>query len=62
MVDKQLLSQLQFKRERMHEMYEQANYNLRDKKVLQVSIEIDGLINEIMKSEMYSSEKKNHPL
>lgn len=66
MVDEQLLSQLQIKRERMHEMYKKANRNLRDEKVLQVSIELDSLINEVMKSDTFRSRpkdrKKNHPL
>ena len=62
MVDEQLLSQLQFKRERMHEMYKMANRNLRDEKVLQVSIELDSLINKVMKSDTFRGPKKNHPL
>jgi hypothetical protein len=62
-VDKQLLSLLQFKREKMHEIY-QLNRNLRDEKVLEVSIEIDGIINKIMKTKQSRNdheEQKIHP-
>lgn len=57
-MEKQLFSQLQFKREKMHAMYE-AKGNLQDEKVLEVSFEIDDLINEIMKNAV--PRKKNHP-
>lgn len=61
-MDKHLFSLLQVKREKMHEIYE-VNRNLRDEKVLEVSIEIDGIINKIMKTQQVgtcSEEKKIH--
>jgi hypothetical protein len=56
-VENQLYSLLQYKREKMHEMYE-LNRNLCDEKVLEVSIEIDDIINKIMKTQRSGSEDK----
>ncbi|HBI03058.1 MAG TPA: hypothetical protein DDY49_03390 [Paenibacillaceae bacterium] len=56
-MDKQLYSLLQCKREKMHEIYE-INRNLRDEKVLEVSVEIDGIINKIMQTKQSSTDHK----
>ena len=56
-MDKHLYSLLQYKREKMHEIYE-INRNLRDEKVLEVSIEIDGIINKIMKIKQNGTDHK----
>lgn len=62
-MDKHLLSLLQFKREKMHELFE-IKRNLQDEQVLEVSIEIDGIINKIMKIKQGDNghaEQKIHP-